>query len=85
MFATRTLVFGLLSPAFLVAGFGLIPFAWELGAVTAIVSIYFGVRTFRLPRQMRSTALATTGVFLASLALLVFLWISIAFAINPPE
>jgi hypothetical protein len=85
VFATRTLALGLASPALLVAGFGWVPFGWELGALTAVASISYGVRTFRRPHGKRSTALATTGIFFASLALLVVLWISIAFALNPPE
>jgi hypothetical protein len=83
--AFRTLLFGLLSPVLLLAGLGLIPFAWELGALAAVVSIVYGVRTVRRPRGRRSTALATTGICLASITLLLFLWISIAFVLDPPE
>lgn len=76
---------GLASPFLLVAGFGWIPFAFDLSALTALASLIYGIRTFRRPRQTRSTALAVSGVVFALLALFVFAWIYVAFAINPPE
>jgi uncharacterized membrane protein len=78
-------VLGLASPFLLVAGFAWIPFGFELSAVTALASLFYAVRTSRRPRKMRPTALAVTGVVFALLTLLVFVWIYVTFAINPPE
>ena len=83
--ARKAFLFGLASPVLLVAGFGLIPFGWPLGALTALASLVYGVRTFRRPRGRGSTWLAAAGIVLALLALTVFLWISISFTIEPPE
>jgi hypothetical protein len=83
--ARKAFFLGLVSPVLLVAGFGWIPFGWPLGALTALASLVYGVRTFRQPRARGSTWLAAAGIVLALLVLTVFLWISISFTIDPPE
>ena len=83
--ARKTFFLGLVSPVLLVAGFGWIPFGWPLGALTALASLVYGVRTFKRPRARGSTWLAVAGIALALLVLTIFLWISISFTIDPPE
>jgi hypothetical protein len=90
-FATMAFWLGVASVALLGLGFGAvftIPYlglAFLVAPASAIGALTYGVISLRRPRDRLSTRLAVSGLGLGLLVLLAFMYIFVAFAVNPPE